>query len=526
MAYEPPPSPALSRRPTLSSVLRLAQRRLVFAALLAVALLYLLLSGPQSLLARSAGRQPWRPYSVNPDKRPPSPYHPRSRNTTAFLDEVKEWWKPWVTAIKSAKPDVDEIEVRAPHPVVEPDEPRSPRGPARDVTHLAEADVRKLHDAHARFRRFVDEYPLYERDVDRLFHHRGVVLVGGGEFYGPAIVSILMLRDTGSALPVELFLPTWAEYEPALCEDYLPRLKAKCLVLDDFLMDHISHPVRGVGHYQLKALALLFSSFRNVLLLDSDSIPLLDPAALFDSAAYARTGLVTWPDLWRASELPAFWTAIAGLPAFPPDLPAASPESGQMVVDKARHLPALMLAVYYNVYGPGRYYTLLSQGALGEGDKTTFEAAATVTNASFYRVHRPLAVVGRSDRGQFLRSAMVQFAPESALAPDAAGFALHGGESGDRDEDQRPAFVHANTPKMNAGHLVDEGDLVAADDGVRLRLFGDLPRQMALFGEDLERRVWRHLAASACELEGVLAEWVGRPELCKRVRAHVREVFG
>ena len=61
-------------------------------------------------------------------------------------------------------------------------------------------------------------------------------------------------------------------------------------------------------------------------------------------------------------------------------------ESGQMVIDKIRHFHTLLLALYYNVYGPTWYYNIISQGTAGEGDKDTFIAAAHALNASYYQV--------------------------------------------------------------------------------------------------------------------------------------------
>jgi hypothetical protein len=42
-------------------------------------------------------------------------------------------------------------------------------------------------------------------------------------------------------------------------------------------------------------LALLRSSFRHVLLLDSDSLPLADPSRLFDDPLYQQRGALFWP---------------------------------------------------------------------------------------------------------------------------------------------------------------------------------------------------------------------------------------
>ena len=93
-------------------------------------------------------------------------------------------------------------------------------------------------------------------------------------------------------------------------------------------------------------------------------------------------------------------------------------------------------------------------------------------------------------------------------------------------ETGKPAFVHSNTPKMNAGHLVDEGDLVDWGTGKHLRLWGDEERAMDVFGIDLEARIWKVLRDTGCQLEGTVREWRDRKDLCTRLKVHWNKVFG
>ncbi|KAI5796574.1 mannosyltransferase putative-domain-containing protein [Geopyxis carbonaria] len=328
-----------------------------------------------------------------------------------------------------------------------------------------------------------------------------------------------MLRRTGCTLPAEVFLGTSAEYEPDVCEGVLPLLNARCVVIPDLFTTSV---YVSVSRYQLKALALLFSSFAQVVFMDSDSIPLLDPTPLLSSAPFTDTGLVLWPDFWTATEDPAFWT-IAGLGTeFPADLPATSSEAGQILIDKHRQLHALLLAVYYNVHGPDHYYPLLSQGALGQGDKETFLAAAVAAKAPWYRVRAPVLAVGYERRDGTLKGAgMAQAHPGDDLRVNGGG----GGVAGVATrEGVRTAWVHVNTPKMNAGHLVDEGDLVG-EDGKRVRLLGSREKQVQLFGEDVERVLWEIMVDSGCELAMVVKEWVGRERMCERLKEHWEAVF-
>ena len=61
----------------------------------------------------------------------------------------------------------------------------------------------------------------------------------------------------------------------------------------------IRHPNLMVDP-KIKAESIVASSFDEVLYLDSDNVPLADPAHLFDSELYAgknQPGIVFWPDL-------------------------------------------------------------------------------------------------------------------------------------------------------------------------------------------------------------------------------------
>jgi alpha 1,2-mannosyltransferase len=257
---------------------------------------------------------------------------------------------------------------------------------------------------------------------------------------------------------------------------------------------------------------LLLSSFAEVLLLDSDSIPLVDPnTEIFEAEPYLSNGLITWPDFWRATESPRFWN-ITGMSSYPDNLPPFSSESGQLVINKETHLDTLLLATYYNLFGPNHYYPLLSQGALGQGDKETFMAAAVALNASHYRVKTPALGLGRYDGKTQKGTALLQYLPLDD-AKRSQGTTI------------RPAFLHSNTPKMNAGHLVDEGDLIAVDGKSRLRLLGPKSDLVPLFGFDIEDTLWDLLVQTGCELADSVREWKHRENLCERLTEHHQLVF-
>lgn len=437
--------------------------------------------------------------------------HSSPHNDSLHFANIQPLWSRWSKIFHDARPRAKHIRLssNAHITAISADDPDPREAPLNRVAN-SDADIESLRLAHAT----VLEALRAEEFEEHIFSGRGIVTVGGGEYFGPIIVGLHMLRKTGCELPVEIFVADESEYEPELCDVYLPKLGAKCLVISTFLQGGTGHKFK-VTHYQLKSLAMLFSSFEEILYLDSDSIPLLDPTtALFPISLYQISGLVIWPDFWIATESPLFYT-IAGLSSFPSTLPKSSSEAGQLLMNKKTHLKVLLLAVYYNLHGPEYYYPLLSQGVMGQGDKETFMAAALVMNDGYYRVKTGVASVGRWDGREDRGSGMIQYHPLDDF---------QGQNVSDIEREATPMFLHANTPKMNAGHLVDEGDLVSVK-GEHLRLWGEQKLQIEIFGKDLEKSVWEILVQTGCELERILEEWKGRKDMCPRLQEHWKEVF-
>ena len=74
---------------------------------------------------------------------------------------------------------------------------------------------------------------------------------------------------------------------------------------------------------------------------DSDSIPLADPDALFSAPSYQRLGIWATPDYWKTASNNPMW-AIMGVKC----RNEWEMESGQMVIDKQRHMDVMLLVRY------------------------------------------------------------------------------------------------------------------------------------------------------------------------------------
>jgi alpha 1,2-mannosyltransferase len=323
--------------------------------------------------------------------------------------------------------------------------------------------------------------PDYLNVVKYQSRARGIVAVGGGAYMGPVLVSIRMLRRKNTILPVEVFLPNEKYYDTYICDEVLKELNARCVTLPR-LKDF------DLKKYQYKALAILLSSFEDVLFLDVDNFPLINPNELFDSAPYTTTGLVTWPDFWASSTSPLYYQISAQIP---PSLRRhATTEAGQFLLSKRKHAATLLLATYYNLYGPKFYYRLLSQGAPGEGDKDTLiAAAADALDATYCQVRKRVMSIGYiGPYGYFTGTAMCQRHPSDDYAHYLAA-----PEEGYRESpDARIIFIHHSGVKLNPQDLLGQLD-------AGYRMWGSKEQTVGKFGFDLEAELWKEILVVACQ---------------------------
>ncbi|KAL4975204.1 mannosyltransferase putative-domain-containing protein [Aspergillus desertorum] len=357
---------------------------------------------------------------------------------------------------------------------------------------------------------------------------KGIVSSAGGTYMPTFIVSLLLLRRTGTTLPVELFLKDQTEYEPYICEEFLPALNAKCLVLSDIMNDSPHPPVnataKAIAGFQLKAFSMLFSSFENVLWLDADCVPLHDPAPLLTSAPFTVTGLVTWPDFFANTAAPAYFN-ISRQREFPSTARQAS-EAGIILIRKKTHFPTLLLSVYYNYYGPDYYYTLLGQGAPGAGDKDTFLHAATALNQPFYAVSETVIDLGNITPWNdqiAINAGFIQADPIQDYKLTSMGKWRVRDSSVSKAP--RAFFIHAGAPEFNPGNEL-LGRKLRSFDGKPKRMWTYPPEAMRRLGFDAEKMFWEETLNVACSMENVFQSWKGKRSICDRVRKHWDAVFG
>eukprot|EP00048_Salpingoeca_helianthica_P014623 m.222633 g.222633 ORF g.222633 m.222633 type:complete len:855 (-) comp16071_c1_seq1:21-2585(-) len=216
----------------------------------------------------------------------------------------------------------------------------------------------------------LDHAPAYPNNATG----KGVIVVAGGKYIEPALVLAMRLREVGFTHTIQFWHLGGNEIPP----ESVPLLTKLQVETCDFY-DYV--PIKqlafipanvGLRRFQLKPLALLHTSLREVLMLDADNSPIRDPSYLFDCPEYRRTGAVFWPDYWTTNTANPIWDLVDEAPATDWEQ-----ESGQLLVDKARSWRALQLCVYMN----SEFYMRLLNG-----DKDTFRFSWKATNTPYHMV--------------------------------------------------------------------------------------------------------------------------------------------
>ncbi|AMD22238.1 HGL102Wp [Eremothecium sinecaudum] len=279
----------------------------------------------------------------------------------------------------------------------------------------------ELKIQHSGFISFISSHlKPSESAFKRLFPRgKGIVTVGGSSRSILAFTMIKTLRERGTTLPVEVFIPSYEGRDDQFCK----RIKSMNAICID------EKPIFGdskekIEPQQANAIALLVSSFKEVLFIEAGNIPLKDLDQVFNSKAYKENGLVLWPDISTRTTSPSFYE-MAGISVDftkriryysddvnPPymytdmesddieqfnkkevpfhdlagTVPNYSTASGQLIVNKNTHLKTLLLSLYYNIYGNDWFYEMFSQKSNSEAHKETYILAAHALMQPYYQV--------------------------------------------------------------------------------------------------------------------------------------------
>lgn len=267
----------------------------------------------------------------------------------------------------------------------------TPSGPIDwDRVHLTEGNAADHMDLAA---------AMCPEEPPEALEGRGIVIPAGGPIYLTcAWVCVRMLRYVGCTLPVEIW-HLGPEEMPEKVRWLLEPLGVRTV---DATVVRRTHPARRLDGWPLKPYAIMHSGFREVLMLDADNVPIVDPTFLFETPDFHRRGAIFWPDYQRLSPHRSIWR-MTGVPYR--DEPEF--ESGEIVVDKARCWKPLALTMWMNEFGDFFYRHM-------HGDKETFHMAWRKLRHP-YAMRRPTGFCPRPMRDR--TSAAVRDAPRPGRPP-------------------------------------------------------------------------------------------------------------
>ena len=202
---------------------------------------------------------------------------------------------------------------------------------------------------------------------------RGIVICAGNNYLPAAWVNIKMLRYFHCDLPVEI----WHLGPQEIPDRVRPGFEALGAVFVDGREIQKTFPHQRLNGWELKAYALLHTKFAEVMLLDADNIPLKNVTRLFDEMFYKQHGALFWPDRGQWPPHAKIWE-LTGVPY----RSECEFETGQMVVDRARCWPAVVMTNWINeesVY----WYTKI------HGDKDTFRLGWRGTGTQYNAIPHP-----------------------------------------------------------------------------------------------------------------------------------------
>ncbi|KHN94872.1 Alpha-mannosyltransferase [Metarhizium album ARSEF 1941] len=359
----------------------------------------------------------------------------------------------------------------------------------------------------ARHEELVGKLPPYPQ---QRFGGRGVVILAGGRYSEFAAITLGMLRESGSRLPVELWFDDGGDDE--WCRELEPEGVA-CRRLTEYMsLDDLPSP------YQWKVFTMLYSTFEEILFIDADSMPVKNPDSVFESAVFQSNGVILWPDYWTHTGSPwlPYLVGINDTRKSDMLVREMSIESGQIYWNKKTHWKSLVLAAYYNYFGPDFWYTVFNNGWAGWGDKDAFVVACKAAQQPYYQVPHSIVTI-------FLQGT-------------TDGIGMLQGDPTNRAE-HTPLFMHINMIKMSMRevlcsedctkserqgdhpfHMIDENSRINKHlrEGRRLYAVAELFEANI----DPEPDVWRVLEHTACRTHR------GSRHMCKNARDHMERTFG
>ena len=348
-------------------------------------------------------------------------------------------------------------------------------GPVDYVTlgkHFHSADISEIRSKIMRFKA-IPHHLSYS--VSAFKHQKGVAIVGGAQsrYRTSFWVAIYCIRRVDRQLPIELWLPDGDE--TVLSVENLEYLKNNFVQLRNFKEIYSGlKEFKLPKSFELKIYALLFSDFKEVLLLDSDNLPISSVEALFNDDDYIKHGSLHWMDFWISTSDPSSHIILGNT-----SIVDHSYESGQILINKEKTWPALLLSLYMTINAA--IFFPLTVGYMGFGDKEILPAALRFLDIEYGVVKHGPDHVGVFEQGNVWGIKRI-----------------YGNTMLQHDPEGHPLFLHSNLGKWSPHVPTRLSSYVFRWSGSILH--GSRIRQLinARAGVDLEHWIFSLINKNAC----------------------------
>lgn len=246
-------------------------------------------------------------------------------------------------------------------------------------------------------------------EAGRVSEGDGIVICAGGFQYGSsAYVLIRQLRELGCTLPIEVW-----HHNDEMSDSFQTFLESTCGPLQVRNIDQVASIERPHSPFAIKPLAMYYSAFQRVLLLDADNCVVRDPTFLFDHLD-KDTPALFWPHHWKMNTKALCWNVLSAQQREKLNYPWGQ-DSGQLLVDKQYCHKALTLCRTINMHMSSQLGRMFPEPC-NKGDRDTWNFSWLATDTPFRMVTERTGGAGvLDDAGQYIGTTVVQYFEDEPL---------------------------------------------------------------------------------------------------------------
>lgn len=230
---------------------------------------------------------------------------------------------------------------------------------------------------------------------------RGIVICVGNGYFDLALHLIKSIRMMGCMLPIQIFHLGDKDLYPR----YQRHLEKQKNVLTCDIGSYFNNDILKLETWDIKPFAMLASSFREVILLDADTVLLENPEKFYDQEDYLRTGTLFYRDrqfvstqgmshlTWLNYVMPQPLSHKLRTTNLCRGTTSYEQESGVVLIDKMRRLYGLLGACLLNQIEQRK----VIHGAT-HGEKETFWLGFELAQEPYEYGEKQAGIVSHSNR--------------------------------------------------------------------------------------------------------------------------------